>query len=138
MPNVRRAGYADLSEILAVQRSSAEAAQWEPAIDSAYDLLVVEIEGCIAGFLAGRTVCPGEHEILNLAVNPDYRRRGAARSLLAAWLSTRAGQVFLEVRESNTAARNLYKSMGFQEVAIREKYYSFPLETAIVLRFHSC
>ena len=48
------------------------------------------------------------------------------------------GNFYLEVRESNQAARNLYKSMGFQEVNIRPEYYQFPLEAAIVMKFHSC
>jgi ribosomal-protein-alanine N-acetyltransferase len=47
-------------------------------------------------------------------------------------------QVFLEVRESNQAARIFYKSMGFQEVGIRKEYYQAPLEAAIVMKFHSC
>jgi ribosomal protein S18 acetylase RimI-like enzyme len=48
------------------------------------------------------------------------------------------GTVFLEVRESNKAARNLYLSLGFQELGRRPEYYETPLEPAIVMKFHSC
>jgi len=58
--------------------------------------------------------------------------------LLEPLLNLRGSQVFLEVRESNQAARIFYKSMGFQEVSTRREYYEFPSEAAIVMKFHSC
>jgi [ribosomal protein S18]-alanine N-acetyltransferase len=48
------------------------------------------------------------------------------------------GTVFLEVRESNRAALELYKSSGFQAISRRPGYYEFPPEAAIVMKFHSC
>ncbi len=46
--------------------------------------------------------------------------------------------MFLEVRESNIAARNLYKRLGFLEAGRRRDYYPAPPEDAIVMKFHSC
>jgi ribosomal-protein-alanine N-acetyltransferase len=92
----------------------------------------------LAGFLVWRTVAEGECEVLNLAVAPAFRRRGIARELLNPLLTLRDAQVFLEVRESNEAARIFYNSMGFQEVGTRKLYYNFPVEAAIVMKFHSC
>ena len=45
--------------------------------------------------------------------------------------------VFLEVRESNAAARSLYQKAGFVQVGIRFGYYSHPVESGIVMRYQS-
>jgi len=83
-------------------------------------------------------VAPDEGEILNLAVAPELRRSGIARALLGEIFQYFSGAIFLEVRESNGAARAFYKSLGFQEVGLRKEYYRAPPETAIVMKFHSC
>ena len=86
-----------------------------------------------------RAMCaPDESELLNLAVAPEFRRKGLARALVQQLLNARGASLYLEVRESNHPARNLYKSMGFQEVNIRPEYYQNPPEAAIVMKFHSC
>ena len=79
-----------------------------------------------------------EMQINNVAVHPEWRRRGVAERMLRAVLedSKDGGAAFavLEVRESNTAARTLYeKKLGFGFLAVREGYYSHPDEAAIVL-----
>jgi len=45
-----------------------------------------------------------------------------------------AESMFLEVRESNRAARALYASRGFEEISRRRGYYRTPVEDALVLR----
>jgi ribosomal-protein-alanine N-acetyltransferase len=92
----------------------------------------------VAGFLVTRRTAEGEAEILNLAVAPDFRRQGIARALMCTFLHGFRGDVFLEVRGSNSPARRLYKSLGFQELTLRENYYGTPPEAAIVMKFHSC
>jgi ribosomal-protein-alanine N-acetyltransferase len=138
MTTIRPAYEADLPAINAIRSASAEAAQWLAGGAEGERTIVAEVEGRVVGFLIGRTVAPGEHEILNLAVAPEFRRRGIARLLLQDWVHSSPGTVFLEVRESNLAARNLYKYLGFEQVGVRTEYYIFPSEAAIVLRFHSC
>jgi ribosomal-protein-alanine N-acetyltransferase len=128
----------DLDAIAAIQSASPEAAQWEPVDYFQYDLQVSVVDGHVAGFLVARTLALGESEILNLAVAPEHRRQGIARSLVKTWLSGVTGDVFLEVRASNEAAQKFYKSLGFQVVSVRSEYYSSPAETAIVMKFHSC
>jgi ribosomal-protein-alanine N-acetyltransferase len=80
-----------------------------------------------------------EMHILNLAVHPAQRRRGIARSLLTTALAQARDQgaavVWLEVRPSNTAARTLYHSFGFEEVGIRPGYYTDNGEDALILAF---
>ena len=78
-----------------------------------------------------------EVHIHNLAVAPDARRHGLARRLLVLVLEIAGGHgaraAHLEVRESNTAARALYRGLGFSEVGRRQGYYSSPAEDAILL-----
>ncbi|NOT07824.1 MAG: ribosomal protein S18-alanine N-acetyltransferase [Gemmatimonadales bacterium] len=99
--------------------------------------LVAENGESVAGYIMAR-ISGEEGEILNLAVMPGHRRRGVARALLEAGLSaiTLAGvrEAYLEVRESNRAAVNLYQAFGFGPVGLRPNYYRNPLEDALVLR----
>ena len=91
----------------------------------------------IAGYVIAQDAAD-EGEILNLAVAPARHRGGVGRALVKRALATLAGRgahrVFLEVRQSNAAARALYASLGFQEVGRRPRYYRRPVEDAIVLR----
>ena len=79
-----------------------------------------------------------EAEIANLAVAPTARGRGIGAALLDVALSEAdargAVAVYLEVRESNVAAKALYASRGFAAVGRRRRYYQRPVEDALVLR----
>jgi ribosomal-protein-alanine N-acetyltransferase len=138
MTGIRRGDPCDLNEVAAIQEASPEAARWSVSEYPQYDFRVAVRGRRIAGFLVARPVAEDERELLNLAVAPEFRRQGVGRDLLAALLAEAPGSIFLEVRESNQAARNIYKSMGFQEVGSRPGYYEEPLEAAIVMKFHSC
>ena len=98
-----------------------------------YQCTVATAKDLIAGFLVSRALVAEEREILNVAVRPEWRRHGVASLLLQNEL-TRGGTFFLEVRESNLAARALYSRFGFREAGRRVDYYQFPNETAIVMR----
>jgi ribosomal-protein-alanine N-acetyltransferase len=78
-----------------------------------------------------------EGEILNLAVEPDARRRGTGARLVDAmlgWLRTGgAARVFLEVRASNAAAIALYQRVGFGPLGTRRGYYQNPREDALTM-----
>src|ERR1017187_456694 len=138
MPAIRRGGVGDLAAIAAIQAASPEAAQWKADDYLAHHLLVATGETGVVGFVAARPVADQEFEILNLAVAPGFRRQGIARELLGALFHDYQGTFFLEVRESNHAARACYKSLGFQLVTRRPNYYESPPEAAIVMKFHSC
>jgi ribosomal-protein-alanine N-acetyltransferase len=96
---------------------------------------VAEIEGEVVGY-AGAIFCFNQADIALVAVKPEYRRQGIAQKLinqLIDWLLQKnVNEVFLEVRVSNTPARELYKRMDFNEVGIRKKYYE-DAEDAIVM-----
>ena len=80
-------------------------------------------------------------EIANIAVEPSSRRRGIAGQLLDDAIETCRSlgvvQIFLEVRTSNHAARELYHSRGFAIVGRRSAYYRNPLEDALLLRWEA-
>ncbi len=92
--------------------------------------------GAIIGFCA-YTCIVDECEILNIAVYPEHRKKGAARSLLKTAINDAekngVRSFFLEVRESNLAAISLYKSFGFKCISKRKNYYSFPKEDALLM-----
>jgi [ribosomal protein S18]-alanine N-acetyltransferase len=138
MAVIRRGAPADLAEVAAIQAASPEAPQWNAADYLQYDLLVAICGTQVRGFIAFRTPVASEREILNLAVAPGFRRQGIARDLWKSLLQGFSGTIFLEVRETNQAARNLYYSLGFEEHSRRPGYYSSPPEAAIVMKFHSC
>lgn len=79
----------------------------------------------------------GEAHITKLTVRVRYRRQGFGQMLLEMLLerarALNAEVARLEVRESNTAARNLYARFGFAEVGLRKQYYSKTKETAVVM-----
>jgi len=95
------------------------------------------VDGQLSGYVVGWHVMD-EAELANLAVEPAARRRGVGRLLLDHMIDDAAGRgaarLFLEVRESNDAARRLYASRGFEEVGRRTKYYRSPDEDALILR----
>lgn len=118
------------------------ARDFQDCVTSDATFLVAETEDGtgVAGYVIALDAAD-EGEILNLAVAPDGRRRGLGRALVEevlAELSERgARDIYLEVRESNAAARALYAAHGFREVGRRPGYYRRPVEDAIVLRVHA-
>jgi len=98
--------------------------------------LVALVDGEFAAY-GGMMCVLDEAQMLNVATLPEYRRRGLAREILAGlYAEARArGAVTmtLEVRESNAAARELYKNEGFYEIGMRPNYYKDPREAAILM-----
>jgi len=90
----------------------------------------------IAGFAAARSI-GAEAELQNLAVRPECRGHGVARTLIEALhrrlAAAGADRVCLEVRVSNLAARRLYSSLGYAECGLRRSYYAADGEDALVL-----
>ncbi len=134
---LRPAQPADLDTVMAIQTTSPESAQWHREDYLQFDCTVAEADGSIVGFLVSREVGPSEREILNVAVNPEYRRLGIAKRLIRAELAHWKGEHFLEVRQSNQPARALYAGLGFRDVGVRPGYYEDPAEPGIVMRFFS-
>ena len=99
--------------------------------------LVAEEDGEVAGYVGSQTVMD-ESDMMNVAVHPDYRRKGIAEKLvmeLVEALKKRDSRCLtLEVRASNEPARALYGKLGFVQVGLRKNYYRNPREDALILR----
>ncbi len=134
MVEIRRMRESDAERVGAIQEESPEAAQWKAEDYLGFETWVAEADGQVVGFLALRETGGGEAEVLNVAVDGGWRRRGVARAMICKGLSGRFEEVYLEVRESNAGARRLYGSMGFGEVGVRPNYYKRPRETGIVMK----
>jgi len=157
--SVRPATIADLPAILKIERQCSTAAHWS---EQQYEELFRTNEGeprrfalvldassegsergfeparsCAVGFLVAHHLHP-EWELENLVVAPGFRRKGLATQLLTALLTrareTNSESVFLEVRESNQAARALYARLGFEETGRRRLYYADPADNAVLYR----
>ena len=113
-------------------------------------MLAEELENACAAFLvaeepvtrkvlgyAGVLVMADEGYITNVAVFPEYRRQGIAAQIIKVFCDFATGNhlafLTLEVRPTNTAAIELYRSFGFEEVGRRKNYYDLPKEDALIL-----
>lgn len=139
---IRPAALADAAGLAAIERRCfsdpwSEGAFLEALASDWTFSLVADSGRGPAGYLIGREAA-GSGEILNLAVAPEFRRRGIGAALLedglAAFRRRQATEVFLEVRESNHSAQSLYLARGFRPVGQRAAYYRNPREDALVLR----
>jgi ribosomal-protein-alanine acetyltransferase len=139
----RPAGVADLPAMMALEKHAATAAHWsaerygELFRASARISLIIEENSRVQGFVIAREV-GSEWEIENIAVAGPARRRGLGTRLLGELLDLArargAEAIFLEVRQSNSAARSLYEKWAFIEGGCRKRYYKDPEEDAILYR----
>lgn len=146
---LRTATVEDVAGMLALERSAETAAHWEEkayrqifepgAAERIALVLSASNSDEIAGFVVGR-VAAGECELENVVVDRGQRRQGFGarliKSLVATARSRGAGRVFLEVRESNVAARAVYERCRFKVVGRRNSYYSDPREDAMLYDLH--
>lgn len=157
--NIRPATAADIPPMMRLERLSASAGHWtEAQYRQAFErdgperlVLVAEATLPLApgpgasqdsglafvAFLVARHLAP-EWELENIVVDLSARRKGLGKRLLEALLAaareTNSRSVFLEVRESNAAARTLYEMAGFEQTGRRKSYYTNPLEDAVLYR----
>jgi [ribosomal protein S18]-alanine N-acetyltransferase len=136
---IRRLTYADLPQVVAIERR-AFTSPWSLA------MFVLELSKpsgvCLAATseeeLVGYLVCSRYDtvwHVMNIAVDPDRRRRGIGTALIAALLE-RVGpeaQVTLEVRHSNGGAQRLYERFGFRSAGVRPRYYADNGEDAVIM-----
>ena len=91
----------------------------------------------VVGYVGSQTVLDGA-DMMNIAVDPDYRRQGIAQLLVEGLIDCvrEKGAIclLLEVRASNDPAICLYQKLGFSQVGRRPNYYRNPKEDALILR----
>lgn len=101
---------------------------------------VAELEGQIVGMIVVWLLVDEAH-IATIATHPDYRRKGIGKQLLSHALrhlmDEGARSSFLEVRESNYAAQDLYRKFGYEETGRRRRYYKDNDEDAILMNLDS-
>ncbi|MFL5489403.1 MAG: ribosomal protein S18-alanine N-acetyltransferase [Gemmatimonadaceae bacterium] len=143
-PLLRPATESDLNAVVQIERSSF-ADPWSeesfrrllPGHPAIFQVLVEPPDNAIVGYVIAFAVAE-DAELLNVAVEPNSRGKGLAGQMLDAVLIELGARgvrtAFLEVRESNTAARGLYASRGFVEIGRRRNYYRRPVEDALVMR----
>lgn len=132
-------GQEELAEaVLAVMQSVYEQSPWTveqivSSMASQDEDYYLAYEGQdLVGFLAVQTVMD-EMEILQIAVRADFQRLGIASQLMAAVMDW-DGDIFLEVRESNSAAQALYTRQHFTKIGKRKDYYRNPVEDAVIMK----
>ena len=140
---VRRCETGDIAAVAGILREAREAANWsekslrEALNEDAEHFLIARKGEEALGFISGRIVRE-EAEILNLAVKRESRRKGIGKALVEEILQSfrreKVVTVFLEVRQSNTAAVEFYSRLGFSKVGQRAGYYRDPEEAALVFR----
>lgn len=138
---IRTARPADLPELVRIERASFPIPWSESAFRAVMRrehgrVIVADRGGEVVGH-AAVWFAADEGELGDIAVDPDWRRRGVGTELVEAALreARRRGvqQLFLQVRESNGPALRLYERAGFRKVGRRPDYYRSPREDALVL-----
>jgi len=132
----------DISAVAEMEKSCFDDAWNENMIKDMFannfdKVFIAEDEGKAAGYINLR-VLADEGELMRICVVPEFRRRGLANLMMERAVSAQAkadklNRIFLEVRDSNISAQELYKKFGFKEISRRAKYYSNPDEDAIVM-----
>ena len=138
--DIRRLSYSDLPQVIAIERR-AFPTPWSLA------MFVLELSKpsgiCLAAVredtLVGYLVCSRYDRVwhvMNIAIDPDQRRRGIASALLSRLLAQAddpEAQYTLEVRTSNAGAMDLYERFGFRSAGLRRRYYQDNGEDAVIM-----
>lgn len=127
---LRRMTEADLDTVMDIERGAYShpwrRGHFSDSLQHGHECWIAERDRRIVGY--GVVMCiVDEVHLLNISVRTTEQRQGLGRQLmldlLARYASQGATMMFLEVRESNTPARRLYESVGFNDMAIRRNYY---------------
>jgi [ribosomal protein S18]-alanine N-acetyltransferase len=141
---IRNLGYGDLPQVIAIERR-AFPTPWSLAMfvlelskPSSICLAAAEEDGSRQGKLLGYTICSRYADVwhlMNIAVDPPWRRRGIGSGLLSALIGRAGtGESFtLEVRPSNPGAIALYERFGFRTAGTRPRYYRDTGEDAVIM-----
>ena len=99
--------------------------------------LVVTDGEKLVGYIGSQSVM-GEADMMNVAIDPAYRRRGIGETLILELIrhlkQNGVYSLALEVRVSNEAAIGMYEKLGFVQVGRRPGYYRKPIEDALILK----
>ena len=105
------------------------------SFDNPSAVFLAAFDGEVRGYVGAEVNYDGIY-ILNVAVHPDFRRQGIGKRLIESLIENSSEEISfitLEVRPTNSAAVEMYASLGFEEVGRRKNYYSEPTEDAIIM-----
>ncbi|HZL56606.1 MAG TPA: GNAT family N-acetyltransferase, partial [Bryobacteraceae bacterium] len=103
----------------------------------AFETLIAFADSVAAGFCAWRQTAADEAELLNLGVDPAWRRRGVASALLSTLREVARGDILLEVAAPNAVAIALYERQGWVRTGVRPGYYGHGSINAVVMKKRS-
>ncbi len=139
--NIRPAEAMDAKEIAETESLTLGAEAWtESGIAETLNrnghYFIVEVDGKIIGH-GGYTIILDEGDITNIAVRPEFWRKGLASKILETMINDAKQQnlsfLTLEVRSRNTAAINLYEKYGFTVRGERKNFYRNPTDNAKIM-----
>ena len=139
---IRKAELSHAADIIRIEKASFSAPWSDASILSAIEDDVVKCicllkDGAVAGYAMYAFVCD-EGELLNIAVDPEFRGLGLGSILLSKVIESGkesgAETIFLEVRESNISAIGLYTRENFEIYGKRKNYYTSPREDAVLMK----
>jgi ribosomal-protein-alanine N-acetyltransferase len=143
--NIRRMTLDDLAQVIEIDKVSfslpwpERSFRYEVTENPASRAWVAEIDGRIVGMIVAWMLVDEAH-IATIATHPDFRRKGIASRLLIYTLQVMANEgaktSVLEVRESNSAAQEMYRKFGFEESGRRPRYYKDNGEDAILMSLY--
>lgn len=143
--NIRRMTLDDLAQVIEIDKVSfslpwpERSFRFEITDNPASRAWVAELDGRVVGAIVAWLLVDEAH-IATIATHPDFRRRGVASKLLIHALeymrSEGAITSVLEVRESNSAAQEMYRKFGFEESGRRPRYYRDNSEDAILMTLY--
>jgi ribosomal-protein-alanine N-acetyltransferase len=139
---IRQMTLDDLEQVIAIDQISfslpwpARSFQFELTDNPASRCWVADLDGRVAGMLVGWLIVDEIH-IATIATHPDFRGQGIGKKLLSFALESARNEgavsSFLEVRESNAVALEMYRKFGYVEDGRREGYYKDNGEAAILM-----
>jgi len=141
MVNIRKMIFKDLDEIMEIEKRSfftpwTKTMFLESLSSEIYKNFVIEEQNEVIGYIMLYYI-QDEGHITNFAINPLFRKKGYATKLLSYVIDyfkkKSIVEFFLEVRESNKVAINLYRKFGFEIIGRRKRYYSDTNEDAFIM-----
>ncbi|HQU37000.1 MAG TPA: ribosomal protein S18-alanine N-acetyltransferase [Anaerolineales bacterium] len=143
--NIRRMTLDDLAQVVAIDKVSfslpwpERSFRFEITDNPASRAWVAEENGKVVGAIVAWLLVDEAH-IATIATHPDFRRQGIASKLLIRTLQSMMNEgaltSVLEVRESNSAAQEMYRKFGFEESGRRPRYYRDNNEDAILMTLY--
>ena len=143
MINIREAIENDIDAMVNIETASFSVPWSRTAFEESFEnrytkMFVAEDEDKVVGYSVIGLIVP-DAEILNVAVEESYRRQGIGEMLIDSLISLGdkedVSDFFLEVRESNEPAIELYLKKGMEIIGRRKDYYQMPVEDAVLMHY---